>query len=39
LEYYRYDGGDIRGTEEELMRCMAAIKVEDVYRTVLEALA
>jgi heptosyltransferase II len=35
LEYYRYDGDDIKGTREEILRCMASIKVEDVF----EALA
>jgi len=34
LEFYRYDGGDIRGTREELLACMASVKVEDVYATV-----
>lgn len=35
LEYYRYDGEDIKGTREEILRCMASVKVEDVF----EALA
>ena len=26
LDYYRYDGGDIKGTREELLACMASIK-------------
>jgi ADP-heptose:LPS heptosyltransferase len=34
LDYYRYDGGDIKGTHEELVRCMAAITIENVYDTV-----
>jgi ADP-heptose:LPS heptosyltransferase len=34
LEYYRYDGGDIKGTREELLACMASVKVEDVFETV-----
>ena len=34
LDYYRYDGGDIKGTREELLACMASIKVEDVFETV-----
>jgi ADP-heptose:LPS heptosyltransferase len=33
LDYYRYDGGDIKGTREELLACMASIKVEDVFET------
>jgi lipopolysaccharide heptosyltransferase II len=32
LEFYRYDGGDIKGTEEELTRIMASVKVEDVLK-------
>ncbi|MGA2179803.1 MAG: glycosyltransferase family 9 protein [Verrucomicrobiota bacterium] len=31
LDYYRYDGGDIKGTREELLACMASVKIEDVY--------
>lgn len=38
LEYYRYDGGPIRGTDEELLRCMASITVDDVYTAVLKAM-
>jgi len=34
LDFYRYDGGDIKGTREELLACMASVKVEDVYATV-----
>jgi heptosyltransferase II len=34
LDYYRYDGGDIKGTREELLACMASIKVEEVFETV-----
>jgi ADP-heptose:LPS heptosyltransferase len=34
LDYYRYDGGDIKGTREELLACMASIRVEDVFETV-----
>lgn len=34
LDYYRYDGGDIKGTREELRACMASIKVEEVFKTV-----
>jgi ADP-heptose:LPS heptosyltransferase len=33
LEYYRYDGNGIRGTDEELIRCMASVKVEVVWAT------
>jgi lipopolysaccharide heptosyltransferase II len=34
LDYYRYDGGDIKGTRDELLACMASIKIEDVFETV-----
>ena len=32
LDYYRYDGRGIRGTPEELARCMASVPVEEVFR-------
>jgi ADP-heptose:LPS heptosyltransferase len=38
LEYYRYDGGDIKGTREELMCIMASVKIEDVFDAVMKAL-
>jgi len=38
LEYYCYDGGDIKGTREELLRCMASVKVEDVFETLVKAV-
>jgi lipopolysaccharide heptosyltransferase II len=34
LDYYRYDGGDIKGTREQLLACMASITIENVYDTV-----
>jgi len=34
LDYYRYDGGDIKGTREELLACMTSVKVENVFETV-----
>ncbi len=34
LDFYRYDGGGIKGTREELLACMASVKVEDVFATV-----
>jgi heptosyltransferase II len=34
LEIYRYDGGPMRGTREELLRMMASVKIEDVFETV-----
>jgi hypothetical protein len=38
LEYYRYDGGDIKGTRKELLACMASVKVEDVFKTVVNSI-
>lgn len=38
LEYYRYDGGPIKGSREHLLACMASIKVQDVYQAVHEAM-
>ncbi|MEI6195650.1 MAG: glycosyltransferase family 9 protein [Verrucomicrobiota bacterium] len=38
LEFYRYDGGDIKGTREELRRCMASVSVAEVYATVTKTL-
>jgi heptosyltransferase-2 len=34
LDYYRYDGKDIRGTREELIKTMESVKVTDVYASV-----
>jgi heptosyltransferase-2 len=38
LEYYRYDGKGIRGTEQELRQIMEAVKVEDVLTAITEVL-
>jgi ADP-heptose:LPS heptosyltransferase len=38
LEFYRYDGEGIQGTAEEIVRCMASVKVEAVYEALLKAL-
>ena len=38
LEYYRYDGDDIKGTREELLRIMSSVKIEDVFDAVTKAL-
>lgn len=38
LDYYRYDGRGIKGTREELIRCMASVGPEAVYEVVAEAL-
>ena len=34
LDFYRYDGGGIKGTPEDLLACMTSVKVEDVYAVV-----
>jgi ADP-heptose:LPS heptosyltransferase len=34
LDYYRYDGGDIKGTRDELVAAMDSVKVSDVYTAV-----
>jgi hypothetical protein len=34
LDFYRYDGGDIKGTREKLLACMASVKIEDVFEMV-----
>jgi ADP-heptose:LPS heptosyltransferase len=31
LEFYRYDGRGIRGSDEALQRCMALVTVESVF--------
>jgi ADP-heptose:LPS heptosyltransferase len=34
LDYYLYDGDDIRGTHEELVRCMSSVTVDAVHAAV-----
>jgi ADP-heptose:LPS heptosyltransferase len=34
LDFYRYDGGDIKGTREALLAAMAAVKIDAVFATV-----
>lgn len=34
LDFYRYDGGDIKGTREELIKTMESVKIEDVFATI-----
>jgi len=34
LDYYRYNGGDIKGTREELIAAMESVKVADVYAAI-----
>jgi hypothetical protein len=38
LDYYRYDGKPIKGTDEELLRCMTSITVDEVHAAASEAL-
>ncbi len=38
LEFYRYDGSGIRGSAEELRRCMASVTIERVFEVVSDAL-
>lgn len=38
LDYYRYDGRGIRGTQDELIRCMESVTVESVRAAVEAAL-
>jgi ADP-heptose:LPS heptosyltransferase len=38
LDYYRYDGKPIKGTDEELVRCMASVRVDDVHNALSELL-
>jgi ADP-heptose:LPS heptosyltransferase len=38
LEYYRYNGKPILGTDEELKQMMASVAVADVYQAVIESL-
>jgi ADP-heptose:LPS heptosyltransferase len=39
LDYYRYDGADIRGTDEEIRRCMASVSVEEVFQVINKSLS
>ena len=38
LDFYRYDGRGIRGTPEEIIRCMKSVTVDAVGSVVEEAL-
>ena len=38
LDFYRYDGGDIKGTREELLACMSSVKIDEVFATVLQLI-
>jgi heptosyltransferase-2 len=34
LDFYRYDGADIKGTRAELLACMESVKIADVFEAV-----
>jgi len=34
LEYYRYDGGDIKGSRKELIAAMESVKIADVFAAI-----
>jgi len=38
LQYYRYDGQGIRGTDGELIRCMESVTVDSVFEALSNAL-
>ena len=38
LEYYRYDGKPIKGTDEELRRLMASVTVDEVFAALSEVI-
>lgn len=38
LDFYRYDGRGMKGSDEELRRCMASVSVESVLKTLQQAL-
>jgi heptosyltransferase-2 len=38
LEYYRYDGEGIKGSRDKLLKCMASVSPEEVWRVVNELL-
>ena len=38
LDFYRYDGGDIKGTREELIAAMESVKIADVFAAVTQAI-
>jgi len=38
LEYYRYDGRGIQGSDTELIRCMESVSVDAVYEVLRAAL-
>jgi ADP-heptose:LPS heptosyltransferase len=38
LEYYRYDGRGIRGSPQELIKCMESVSVDSVWQVVADAM-
>ncbi|HWN93405.1 MAG TPA: glycosyltransferase family 9 protein [Methylomirabilota bacterium] len=39
LDYYRYDGKPIKGTDEELVALMMSVTVDEVFQAVVQAVA
>jgi heptosyltransferase-2 len=38
LDYYRYDGRGIRGSPQELIKCMESVPVDSVWRSIADAI-
>jgi heptosyltransferase-2 len=38
LDYYRYDGGDIKGTRDELIAVMESVKIQDVFAAITKVI-
>jgi heptosyltransferase-2 len=38
LDYYRYDGRGIRGSDEDIRKCMASVRVDDVMDALVRGL-
>jgi len=38
LDFYRFDGKDIKGSRQELLKCMASVSPDEVWRVVNEVL-
>ena len=38
LDFYRYDGGDIKGSREEIIAAMESVKVAEVLAAVMKVI-
>jgi len=38
LDYYRYDGSGIRGSPQEIIKCMESVSVDAVWQAVADAV-